>query len=88
MTMVGRHGEVGDVFAPSLPMPVDVHPGDLVAVPASGAYQYSMASNYHFVGRPPVIAVDEGRSQLLIRRETEDDLLARDLGRANKGRLW
>ncbi|HMG64654.1 MAG TPA: diaminopimelate decarboxylase, partial [Streptosporangiaceae bacterium] len=49
-------------------------------VPGAGAYQHSMASNYNMVGRPPVVAVREGSARLLIRRETEGDMLRRDIG--------
>ena len=55
-------------------------PGDLLAVPATGAYGRSMASNYNQVPRPPVVAVTDGVTRVLVRRETEDDLLALDQG--------
>jgi diaminopimelate decarboxylase len=61
-------------------LPADVTAGDLLAVAATGAYCRSMASNYNHALRPPVVAVREGAMQLLVRRETEDDLLALDLG--------
>jgi diaminopimelate decarboxylase len=61
-------------------LPGDVAPGDLLAVPATGAYGRSMASNYNHVPRPPVVAVHDGATRVLVRRETEDDLLALDLG--------
>jgi diaminopimelate decarboxylase len=80
MTVVGRHCEAGDVLAVDVPLPADLRPGDLVAVPGTGAYNYSMASNYNLVGRPPVIAVRDGSTRLLVRRETDSDLLARDIG--------
>ncbi|GAA5151485.1 diaminopimelate decarboxylase [Pseudonocardia eucalypti] len=78
VTVVGRHCEAGDVLA-EVPLPEDIHPGDLLAVPAAGAYQYSMASNYNMVGRPPVVAVADGASHPLLRRESEADLLAREV---------
>jgi diaminopimelate decarboxylase len=59
-------------------LPADLAPGDLLAVPASGAYHRSMANNYNHVPRPPVIAVRDGRAQVIVRRETEDDLLRLD----------
>lgn len=80
VTVAGRHCEAGDVLAADVPLPADVRPGDLVAVPGTGAYTQSMASNYNLVGRPPVIAVADGAARLLIRRETTTDLLARDIG--------
>ncbi|WP_351222428.1 diaminopimelate decarboxylase [Streptomyces sp. NPDC002133] len=79
-TVVGRHCEAGDVLAESVELPEDVRPGDVLAVPASGAYQVSMASGYNTTGRPPVVAVTEGRSRLLVRRERVEDLLIRDVG--------
>ena len=63
-----------------VPLPGDLAPGDLVAVPASGAYHRSMASNYNHVPRPPVIAVSQGTARVIVRRETEADLLALDVG--------
>nr|BFE38877.1 diaminopimelate decarboxylase [Actinomadura rugatobispora] len=79
-TVVGRHCEAGDVIAAGVRLPADVRPGDLLAVPCTGAYHHSMASNYNMVRRPPVVAVRDGRARLIIRRETIDDLMARDLG--------
>jgi diaminopimelate decarboxylase len=78
VTLVGKHCESGDVVAHDVPLPADVRPGDLVAVPASGAYHRSMASNYNHVPRPPVVAVRDGTARVLVRRETEADLLALD----------
>jgi diaminopimelate decarboxylase len=80
MTIVGRHCEAGDVLVHDVRLPADLRPGDLLAVPCAGAYHHSMGSNYNLVGRPPVVAVRDGGSRLLIRRETETDLLRRDLG--------
>ncbi|MEU1312539.1 diaminopimelate decarboxylase [Streptomyces cinnamoneus] len=80
VTVVGRHCEAGDVLAEDVALPGDVRPGDVLAVPASGAYQVSMASAYNLVGRPPVVAVADGRARLLIRRETPADLRSRDVG--------
>jgi len=61
-------------------LPADLAPGDLIAVPATGAYCRSMASNYNHVLRPPVVAVKNGRARLIVRRETEEDLLRLDVG--------
>jgi diaminopimelate decarboxylase len=80
VTVVGRHCEAGDVLAADVALPADVRPGDFVAVPGTGAYNYSMASNYNMVGRPPVVAIRDGTARLLVRRETASDLLARDIG--------
>jgi len=79
-TVVGRHCEAGDIVAEDVPLPADLRAGDLLAVPCTGAYHHSLASNYNMVGRPPVVAVRDGAARVLIRRETEDDLLSRDLG--------
>jgi len=80
--VVGLHCEGGDILVRDVFLPGDVRPGDLVAVPASGAYSRSMASNYNHTPRPPVVAVRDGRLTTLIRRETLDDLLALDAGLA------
>ncbi|MBY8877538.1 diaminopimelate decarboxylase [Streptomyces sp. PLK6-54] len=80
VTVVGRHCEAGDVLAADVPLPSDLRPGDLLAVPAAGAYHVSMASGYNMVGRPPVVAVDNGRVRLLVRRESLADIRNRDVG--------
>ncbi|MEU8590806.1 diaminopimelate decarboxylase [Streptomyces sp. NPDC048664] len=80
VTVVGRHCEAGDVLAADVPLPGDVHPGDLLAVPVAGAYHLSMASGYNLVGRPPVVAVAHGRARLLVRRESLEDMRRRDVG--------
>ncbi|MER6303652.1 diaminopimelate decarboxylase [Kitasatospora sp. NPDC001539] len=79
--VVGRHCEAGDVLVRDAVLPADLRPGDLLAVPAAGAYQLSMASGYNLVGRPPVAAVKDGRARLLIRRETVEDFHRREVGR-------
>jgi diaminopimelate decarboxylase len=78
--VVGKHCEGGDIVVRDEFLPADTRPGDLLAVPASGAYSRSMASNYNHVPRPPVVAVRDGTLTTLIRRETLDDLLALDAG--------
>ena len=78
--IVGKHCESGDVVVRDAWLPADVRPGDLVAVAATGAYCRSMASNYNFVPRPPVVAVRDGAARVIVRRETEADLLALDPG--------
>jgi diaminopimelate decarboxylase len=80
VTVAGRHCESGDEIARDVELPADVHPGDLLAVACTGAYQHSMASNYNMVSRPPIVAVKGGRVTELVRRETTADLLARDRG--------
>ncbi|WP_028471875.1 diaminopimelate decarboxylase [Nocardioides alkalitolerans] len=78
--VVGHHCEAGDIVVKDEFLPDDVAPGDLVAVPGTGAYCRSMASNYNHALRPPVVAVRDGRSRVIVRRETLDDLLATDVG--------
>ncbi|MGW0683750.1 diaminopimelate decarboxylase [Streptomyces sp. NPDC002754] len=80
VTVVGRHCEAGDVLAPDAWLPDDVRAGDLIAVPVAGAYHLSMASGYNAVGRPPVVAVRDGRARLLVRRESLEDIHRRDVG--------
>ncbi|MFH5824092.1 diaminopimelate decarboxylase [Georgenia sp. AZ-5] len=78
--VVGKHCESGDIVVHNVALPADVADGDLLAVPATGAYGRSMASNYNMVPRPPVLAVRDGRARVLVRRETVEDLLALDEG--------
>jgi diaminopimelate decarboxylase len=78
--VVGKHCESGDIVVRDAWLPNDLAPGDLLAVAATGAYCRSMASNYNHALRPPVVAVRDGASRVLVRRETEADLLALDLG--------
>jgi diaminopimelate decarboxylase len=78
--VVGKHCEAGDIVVKDEFLPADVRPGDLLAVAGTGAYCRSMASNYNHVPRPPVIAVVDGAARVIMRRETEDDLLALDVG--------
>jgi diaminopimelate decarboxylase len=77
--VVGKHCESGDVVVKDEFLPSDVAAGDLLAVPGTGAYCRSMASQYNHVPRPPVIAVRDGAARVIVRRETEDDLLALDV---------
>jgi diaminopimelate decarboxylase len=78
--VVGKHCESGDIVVRDTWLPADIAAGDLIAVAATGAYCRSMASNYNHVARPPVVAVRDGVSRVLVRRETEDDLLLLDTG--------
>jgi diaminopimelate decarboxylase len=80
VTVVGRHCEAGTEIARDVDLPVDIHPGDLLAVACTGAYHYSMGSSCNLMGRPPLVAVADGQSGELVRRETVADLLARDCG--------
>ena len=74
--IVGKHCETGDIVVPDAWIPDDTAAGDLLAVAATGAYCYSMSSRYNLIGRPAVVAVRDGRSRLVLRRETVDDLLS------------
>ncbi len=78
--VVGKHCESGDIVVHDEYLPGDVHRGDLLAVAATGAYCWALASNYNHVGRPPVVAVADGTARILVRGESIDDLLARDTG--------
>jgi diaminopimelate decarboxylase len=78
--VVGRHCESGDIVVDAEYLPADVTPGDLLGVPATGAYCFSLASNYNYTPRPPVVAVRGGEARVIVRGETVDDLLARDAG--------
>lgn len=83
--VAGKHCESGDIVVRDDYLPADVRPGDLLAVAATGAYCWSLASNYNHVGRPPVVAVKDGRARVIVRGETEADLLARDAGITSEG---
>ncbi|MFE2959030.1 diaminopimelate decarboxylase [Nocardia tengchongensis] len=74
--VVGKHCESGDIVIRDTWLPADVGPGDLVAVAATGAYCYSMSSRYNLLTRPPVVAVQDGKARLILRRETVEDLLS------------
>ena len=73
--VVGKHCETGDIVVRDVELPSDIAPGDLLATPATGAYGRSMASNYNHVPRPPVVAVSNGKARLIVRRETQEDLM-------------
>ncbi len=78
-TVVGKHCESGDLVRERASLPVDVRIGDLLAVAATGAYTESMASNYNRLPRPAAVLVRDGQVRPLLRRETYDDLVARDV---------
>ena len=77
--IVGKHCESGDILVDSAAVAPNVSVGDLLVMPVTGAYGYSMASNYNKVMRPAVVFVSEGESRLVVRRETYDDLVRLDL---------
>jgi len=76
--LVGSHCESGDVLVEEASWPDDIAPGDLIALAATGAYCYSMASNYNAFGRPAVVSVRGGEVTPMVRRETVEDLIARE----------
>ena len=78
--LVGKHCESGDVLVPEAKVPPGVVVGDLIATPVTGAYGRTMGSNYNSLGRPAVVFVADGEARLVIRRETDQDLLATDVG--------
>jgi diaminopimelate decarboxylase len=78
--VVGKHCESGDIVVRHDYLPSDVAVNDVLAVAATGAYCFSLSSNYNFLTRPAMVAVKGGKSALLIRAETENDLLSRDAG--------
>ena len=77
--IVGKHCESGDVLVNDAPVPNGVKIGDLLVTPVTGAYGYSMASNYNKVLRPAVVFVRDGQARLVVRRETTDDLVRLDV---------
>lgn len=77
--IVGKHCESGDVLVREAQVPGDVAVGDLLATPVTGAYGHAMGSNYNAVTRPPVVFCSGGDARLVVRRETLDDLVARDV---------
>ncbi|MGH8793908.1 MAG: diaminopimelate decarboxylase [Stackebrandtia sp.] len=78
--VAGKHCEAGDIVVKDEFLPGDIAAGDLIAVPGTGAYCRSMASNYNHMPRPPVIAVVDGNARPIMRRETVEDLLSLDVG--------
>jgi diaminopimelate decarboxylase len=76
--LVGRHCEAGDVITPHVTL-TNPHVGDLIAVPVTGAYCFTMSNNYNAALRPPVVFCRDGTARLGVRRETFDDLIAREV---------
>ena len=77
--VVGKHCESGDVVVDRDELPGDVRPGDTLAVAATGAYCWSLSSNYNYVPRPPVVAIRGGAARVIVRGQTEADLLAQSV---------
>ena len=78
VTVAGKHCESGDILIKDVHLPSDVTPGDLLCIPATGAYTYSMANNYNRVPRPPIVMVENGDAVEIVRRETYEDILRLD----------
>ncbi|MEO7804210.1 MAG: diaminopimelate decarboxylase [Actinomycetota bacterium] len=79
VTLAGMHCESGDILLQDVALPESIQRGDIVAIPATGAYGYSMASNYNKQPRPAVVLVKEGKSRVIVRRESFDDLTRLDV---------
>lgn len=77
--IVGKHCESGDIVVDHEYLPADIQRGDIVAVAATGAYCWSLSNNYNYVARPAVVAVRDGGARVIVRAETEADLLARNV---------
>lgn len=77
--IVGMHCESGDIIVPEIDLPADIHDGDILVVPVTGAYGRTMASNYNQILRPAVVSVSHDDVHVMIRRETVDDLLMLDV---------
>jgi len=78
-SVVGRCCESGDIIQENVLMPNDIHRGDLVACLTTGAYNYSMASNYNRLTRPAVVMLSKGRDYLAVRRESEENIASLDV---------
>jgi len=78
--IAGKHCESGDIIVDADYLPGDIAPGDLLAVPATGAYCFSLSSRYNYLPRPAVVAVRDGAARVIVRGETEEDLLSHDTG--------
>jgi diaminopimelate decarboxylase len=78
VTIAGKYCESGDVLVRDVLLP-PVRPGDLIAMPAAGAYAPAMASNYNMAPRPAIVMVKDGKARLIRRRETYEDLMASDV---------
>ena len=78
--VVGKHCESGDIVVRDCWLPADLAAGDLLAVAATGAYCYSMASSYNRLPRPAVVAVRDGAARVILRRETVDDQFRLEVG--------
>ncbi|MDJ0625317.1 MAG: diaminopimelate decarboxylase [Candidatus Caenarcaniphilales bacterium] len=78
-TLAGRYCESGDILIKDLELPVDVQSGDLIAVFGTGAYNYSMSSNYNRVPKPTMVLLNNGEAEVILRKETLEDILRNDI---------
>lgn len=78
VTIAGKCCESGDLIQENAPVQ-ELKPGDILAVLSTGAYNYSMSSNYNRIPRPPVVMVKDGKARVVVKRETYDDLIRNDL---------
>jgi diaminopimelate decarboxylase len=78
VAIAGKYCETGDILIQRVALPLP-RVGEVIAIPAAGAYQLSMASNYNMAPRPAVVVVNDGRARVVRRRETYDDLLAAEV---------
>ena len=76
--VAGKHCEQGDILIKDAHVTADLAVGDVLATPVTGAYAYSMASNYNLLPRPAVVFVHDGNARVVVRRETYEDLVTRD----------
>ena len=77
--VVGKCCESGDIIQPKVMLPASVRRGDIIAVCTTGAYNYSMASNYNRVGRPAMVMLKDGESYIVVKRETMEDMVRNEI---------
>ena len=78
-SVVGRCCESGDILQENVTLPADIKRGDIIAVLTTGAYNYSMSSNYNRLGKPPVVMLKDGKDYLAVKRETPADICRNDI---------
>ena len=78
-SVVGRCCESGDILQENVTLPADIKRGDMIAVLTTGAYNYSMSSNYNRLGKPPVVMLKDGNDYLAVKRETVEDVCRNDI---------
>ena len=78
-SVVGRCCESGDILQENVTLPADITRGDMIAVLTTGAYNYSMSSNYNRLGKPPVVMLKDGCDYIAVKRETPEDICRNDI---------